>query len=76
MIRHHSDEGLDAVITGHFDNEPIFTESDGEEIKMILEGITPRKFQKDTYADIRLLGAVISPDNIRRNNSNLDEIGI
>ena len=43
---------------------------------MILEGITPRKFQKDRYAGIRGLATVISPRNVRRENIYADEIGI
>jgi GT2 family glycosyltransferase len=76
MIQRYFDQGLDTIIAGRLENKPIFTKSDDEKIEMVLEGITPRKFQKARYAGIRGLGAVISPDNIRRENIYSDEIGI
>lgn len=76
MITQFVEEGPDTLVAGHFENKPIFTENDGDEIEMLKEGITPRKFQNPTYTGLRGLGSVITPDVLRHGDIYGHNVGI
>ncbi len=66
MVTEYIHEGLDTLVAGYFENKPIFQEDENNEIKMINEGIIPRKYQDATYVGLRGLGCAVSPHVIRQ----------
>jgi rhamnosyltransferase len=67
MILQLNHKGFDSIVAAKRENKAIW-KAQQNKISQVTEGLTPRKFKDPTYIELRGLGYVGHPDNIRTSN--------
>ena len=65
MILRLIHDGLDSIVAARKENKALWSEKEGKIIQ-IEEGLTPRKFKKETFIELRGIGCVTYPEFVRR----------
>ena len=67
--------GLDSIIAAKKENKALWAEKKGEVVQ-IEEGLTPRKFKKATFVELRGVGCITHPEFLRRGSLLGNKIGL
>jgi len=75
MILHLIKGGVDSIIAARYENKSIWKEKEGK-IKLIDEGLTPRKYKESAYVGLRGVCCVTHPELLRDGSFYGQNIGI